>query len=148
MSIKFGSFKSNEYILNTESSFIRLDIIYRKLRIIKHNIYIYIYNKMRGLLVIILELEEELVNVRVDFARLLLIDEVSYSFHNDDFLQRGNVSFEATIIMNVFFHSREMIDQVQIPHYELCWHLHLCSSPCCCQLPCSAFFICRKKSYW
>lgn len=100
---------------------------------------------MRGLLVIILELVEELVNVRGDFARLLLIDEVSYSFHNDDFLQRGNVSFEATIIMNIFFHSREVIDQVQIPYYELCWHLHLCSSPCCCQLPCSAFLYVEKN---
>ena len=88
---------------------------------------------------------EELVNVRVDFLRLLLIDVVSNSFHDYDFLQRGNIFFEATIIMNVFFHSRKVVDQVQISRYELCGHFHLCPCPSCWQLPGSAFYMPRAN---
>lgn len=67
---------------------------------------------------------EEVVNVCIDFLWLFLVEEVSYSFHYNNFLQERNILFQTTIVYK-FLYSREVIGNVQVAHNKLNWYFNL-----------------------
>lgn len=71
-----------------------------------------------------LEFFDEVVDVGGDLIRLLLVDEVSHSFHHDHLLQEGHTLLQATIV-DVFLGAGSVISDVKVPDYELRRHFDL-----------------------
>jgi len=74
------------------------------------------------------------INVIVDLLCLLLVNEMTDSFHHNNFLQQWHMMLESSIVYK-FLRPWSSMDHVKISHNKLYRNFHRCPSPRCCELP-------------